>query len=213
MLTIGLYNHKGGVGKTTLSVHCAFLALKEKKRCLLVDFDKQCSSLKWFSGYEWNSQEECWEEGDGIVRAVSGRNGYEVPKDTEFVIMDFPPNSDDEIKKATADVWLVPMDGRLSIEGAVDVAILKKKQNLIGVINKAPISDKAMIGQEELASAKLAGLTSLFDIRIPYGESIRRAEMLGKPVWDVSFAMRSKSGQNLAAFSSWVIKTKCHLAK
>ena len=40
---VALYNHKGGVGKTTLTVNIASALAKAGKRVLLVDADPQCN--------------------------------------------------------------------------------------------------------------------------------------------------------------------------
>jgi cellulose biosynthesis protein BcsQ len=40
---IAIFNHKGGVGKTTLTTNVAFALLRRKKRVLLIDSDPQCN--------------------------------------------------------------------------------------------------------------------------------------------------------------------------
>src|ERR1700676_852543 len=43
-----LFNHKGGVGKTTLTVNLAHALVDAGKRVLLVDTDPQCSLSSFF---------------------------------------------------------------------------------------------------------------------------------------------------------------------
>lgn len=43
-----LFNHKGGVGKTTLTVNLAYALIEAGKRVLLVDTDPQCSLSSFF---------------------------------------------------------------------------------------------------------------------------------------------------------------------
>jgi chromosome partitioning protein len=48
---ISLVNQKGGVSKSTTSVHlCYWLSEKKKQKTLLIDVDTQCSSSKWVEG-------------------------------------------------------------------------------------------------------------------------------------------------------------------
>lgn len=50
---IGFLNQKGGCGKSTTAVHFAYwLAVKKKKKVLLVDADSQRSSSEWLEGME-----------------------------------------------------------------------------------------------------------------------------------------------------------------
>ncbi|MEA5511822.1 AAA family ATPase [Crocosphaera sp. UHCC 0190] len=53
MAIISLVNQKGGVSKSTTSVHLAYwLVVKQKKTVLLVDADSQRSSSQWVEGME-----------------------------------------------------------------------------------------------------------------------------------------------------------------
>lgn len=48
MLSIALFNHKGGVGKTTLAVNIAGGLVDQGKRVLIVDADPQCNISSFF---------------------------------------------------------------------------------------------------------------------------------------------------------------------
>ncbi|WP_295393264.1 ParA family protein [uncultured Thiodictyon sp.] len=49
MKTLTIANQKGGVGKSTLAVHLAWLALEQGRPVLMVDFDGQANSSRTFS--------------------------------------------------------------------------------------------------------------------------------------------------------------------
>lgn len=48
MIKLTLFNHKGGVGKTTLTVNIANALVKEGKKVLLVDADPQCNLTSFY---------------------------------------------------------------------------------------------------------------------------------------------------------------------
>ncbi|MCE0559120.1 ParA family protein [Motilimonas sp. E26] len=54
MITLAMFNNKGGVGKTTLTCNvAAFIAQRMKKRVLIVDCDPQCNATQLIMGEEY----------------------------------------------------------------------------------------------------------------------------------------------------------------
>jgi cellulose biosynthesis protein BcsQ len=103
---IAVFNHKGGVGKTTLTVNLAAALAENGKRVVLLDSDPQCNLTSYLLEDDVvdklldNSDEENGEtiwsavkpvvEGDGLLRAVKAA------------------------KTNTERCWVVPGDLRLS---------------------------------------------------------------------------------------------------
>jgi len=54
MLSIAMFNNKGGVGKTTLTCNLAsFIAYKQNKNVLIIDCDPQCNSTQLIMGQDF----------------------------------------------------------------------------------------------------------------------------------------------------------------
>ncbi len=103
---IAVFNHKGGVGKTTLTVNLAASLAENGKRVVLLDSDPQCNLTSYLLEDEMvdelldNSDEDNGEtiwsavkpvvEGDGVLRPVKAA------------------------KTSTENCWVVPGDLRLS---------------------------------------------------------------------------------------------------
>ena len=62
MISIAMFNNKGGVGKTTLTCNVAsYFATRRSKRVLVIDCDPQCNSTQLIMGQEFTTQ-LYWEE-------------------------------------------------------------------------------------------------------------------------------------------------------
>jgi chromosome partitioning protein len=110
MLTIGVLNQKGGVGKSTLSTNLAAAAHLAGRRTLVLDLDRQGSAFDWYSARPEGSRL------DGLNVARADR-ALGLPKFRELsagydvVICDGPPRLGDITRAAAvaADVVLVPL--------------------------------------------------------------------------------------------------------
>lgn len=65
MKMIAFYNNKGGVGKTSTAINIAYTLSRHQNRILLVDFDGQCNSSRFFTDL---ANDECGRE-SAIVNA------------------------------------------------------------------------------------------------------------------------------------------------
>ncbi len=84
MITIAVYNFKGGVGKTTSAVNLAYLASQDSKSVLLWDFDPQ-GSASYF--YQVNTKIK-----GGAKKMFEGKsNLFDAVQDTDYPNVDVLP--------------------------------------------------------------------------------------------------------------------------
>ena len=109
MPVIALLNQKGGVGKTTLSVHLA-MALATNHKVLLVDADPQGSAL------DWSAQREAQHAPVrfpviGLPKATIHRQMAAISPDYEWIVIDGPPRVNKIARSAivASDFVVVPI--------------------------------------------------------------------------------------------------------
>ena len=125
-MIISVVNQKGGVGKTTLSIHLADALAKRGRKVALIDADAQNSSLLWSAS----------REGDALFPVMG------MAKDTLYqelqalrsafddIVIDGPPRVASILKAAiaAADIVLVPVKpSSLDVWAATDVVDLIKE--------------------------------------------------------------------------------------
>ena len=107
VVIISVLNQKGGVGKTTLSIHIASTLALGGNRVLLIDADVQRSALDWAATRETNP-----------IFTVVGIPKNNIHKEVqllkvnyEYIVIDGPPRVYDVARSAIAasDVVLIPI--------------------------------------------------------------------------------------------------------
>lgn len=106
-MIIAVLNQKGGVGKTTISVHVATALARNGSRVLLVDADPQQSALDWSAS----------REGDPLFRVVGlpkANLHKEIPNhapDYDHIVIDGPPRVNELARSAimAADMVVIPV--------------------------------------------------------------------------------------------------------
>lgn len=105
-MIISVLNQKGGVGKTTLSIHIASALALMNKSVLLIDADTQRSALDWAA----TRQKDALFNVAGISSASIHKEVRLFRPRYDFIIIDGPPRIHDVARAiiATSDLILIP---------------------------------------------------------------------------------------------------------
>ena len=106
-MIIAILNQKGGVGKTTLSVHMASTLALAGNKVLLIDADVQRSALDWAASREKNPIFTVV----GIPKNNIHKEIQLLKSNYDFIVIDGPPRVYDVARSAIAasDVILIPI--------------------------------------------------------------------------------------------------------
>lgn len=156
MKTIAIVGHKGGLGKTTLTILFAAMAIMYGKRVAMLDLDEQRSLTEW-----WEARPE-----EDPLKLI----GIDKPKDIltyqaslesmgfDYLFIDTPPAPSETIRAGieTADLVVVPCSpSPLDLKGIGEtISVLESEgKAFFFVINKA-------ISRTTIANETLAVLAS-----------------------------------------------------
>jgi len=180
-MIISVINQKGGVGKTTLSIHISSTLALAGKKVLLIDADAQRSALDWAAARE-----------DDPIFTVVGMPSNTIHKqvkrlesDYDYIIIDGPPRVYDVAKSciASSDIVLIPIQpSPYDVWSAEEVVKLinevkeplsgYKKIKAVFVINrKIP---KTVIGrdvEEALSNYNIPVMKTHLHQRVTYAET------------------------------------------
>lgn len=104
-MILSFLNQKGGVGKTTLSVNIATCLAIKNKKVLLIDADKQGSSLDWVAVRTKKSMFTAV----GIASPIIHKEIPKLSNDYDYIIIDGPPRIYDVARSAIVSSDLIVM--------------------------------------------------------------------------------------------------------
>ncbi len=199
-MVIGIFNFKGGVGKTFIASNLAMLLAYYKHRTCLMDMDPQGDAMKWTGGQSspgvWNWDGELDKMTSRGVDLVWGAHPKyegttpEIPQGYEFVILDCRP--DLTIMEQVMDVLdmiIIPVKGRLSWDAAAE---LKKVMDALRpevpvyVLKNEILPLRMVASREEIGQLNLIGIR-VFEWGFVHDGKVRSAELMGVPVWEIPY--------------------------
>jgi cellulose biosynthesis protein BcsQ len=215
---ISIANHKGGTGKTMLAVHLALYMAAQGQSWTFWDVDAQCNAISWATQHEWEGEDGITIPGSGsaadLIATVAPRHIV----GASHLLVDTPPAEsildfvDQHVKINTKDMVICPVNGRLSIDGAIKVAEEMAHTGCRVVLVPNLTDPRDTHAQEEIvAIEQLADMADanveVFQMAIPRNAKyMREAELRGVPVWDLSHASRTYMVKALMAFCDWVAR-------
>ena len=158
MPVISLLNQKGGVGKTTLSLHLA-TALARTNRVLLVDADPQHSALDWSAQREKKALLSCI----GLPKPTLHRDIAALGVGYDWVVIDGPPRVNELARSAIAasDLVVIPVQ-----PSPYDVWAA---QDIVGIIRECEIS-KPDLQSRFVINRLISGTTLAAEIKDAIGD-------------------------------------------
>lgn len=193
MKTLAIISQKGGSGKTTIAVHMAVCAVRQKLHTAIIDIDPQGSAYDWYLSREEENELNAVQASAGQLAALlkQAKDGG-----ADFVIVDTAPHSDSAaaITAQLADFILIPCrPARFDIKAINSTAEIVKlaKTPAAVIINAAPRGKLAEEAREALENQGITVLPPVLQNRVAYshavvdGRSVHEYEPDGKAAEEI----------------------------
>ena len=193
-MILTLQNQKGGVGKTTLSLHLAHQLTLTGARVLVVDADPQGSARDWLEARTASAPFAVV----GLDRPTIHRDIDKLHADYDAVVIDSPPRVTDIARSAilAADLIVIPVQpSPLDVWAAqdtvgliTDARVYKENIRSVFAINREIV--KTAIGREvskALAESEIPVLRAHVSQRVSFAESMAQ----GQTVFETNTDMKA----------------------
>jgi chromosome partitioning protein len=193
MKTLAIIAQKGGSGKTTLAVHLAMCATRQKFKTALIDLDPQGSAYRWNESREDGHKLDAVQTNSGQLAAIlkQAQAGG-----VDLAIIDTAPHSDSTAAVAAqfADVVLIPCrPARFDLDAIATTAQIAKvaKTPAAIILNAAPRGKLAEEARVALQRQGFTVMTTILHQRAAYshavidGRSVHEYEPDGKAAAEI----------------------------
>jgi cellulose biosynthesis protein BcsQ len=207
MKTVAIYNNKGGVGKTTIAVHLALCAESAGLKTLAIGLDRQGDLMRWLGGGDLNIS-------DGKVHDHSKKLSVLYSPDVfpkglkglDLVVVDCPP-AIEIATRATADLFVVPVDGRLALQDLMNVlSPLCTAGQVLLVFNRVDAGGMTTLKALKTAAAKIPQQRLIvWEDIIPDSGAIKRSAEYFKAAWEVPYGEGSQGANALHKLCNGVL--------
>lgn len=207
MGVVGLVNHKGGVGKTTLAVHLAGAWALAGARVLLIDADPQGSALDWAAARAERRRAPLFGV-VGVPRPTLHREAAQFRRDYDWIVIDAPPGAAAVTRSAllAADAALIPVQPSPYDLWAVTATVrLVEEATTYQPLRAALVVNRRIIGtvigraaQQAAAGCGLPALTTVVSQRVIFAE----AAAAGRVAQEID--PRGAAAQEIAALTAEV---------
>ncbi len=208
-MIITLQNQKGGVGKTTLSLHLAHYFTTSGARVLVVDADPQGSARDWLQARDTPAPFTLV----GLDRPTVHRDIANLLRDYDVVVIDAPPRVTDIARSAilAADLVIIPVQpSPLDVWAAQDTVrlvndaiVYKEALRSVFAINREIVN--TAIGRDvssALGETQVPVLSSHIAQRVAFAESLANGQTVFETKTDAKAVaeIRALGAEILALF-------------
>lgn len=193
MKTIAILSQKGGAGKTTLAVHLAVAAEKDRKTTALIDLDPQASATSWGDSREQDTPIVISAQATRLpnILATATEQG------ADLALVDTAPHSEKAALQAarTSDLVLIPCRPAIfdlrAIGDTVELIKLAKVDAVIvlnGVPPRGRLADEAIeaVSTYELPVLPVRiGQRAAFTHAVTVGQTAQEYEPSGKAAAEI----------------------------